>query len=630
MPTMPTTTHKNVAPAPRNSTPVQRTPTPVHTKKRLPRLSQLAFAVFCLVTGMVFLLRDVPAFAGLHTAATLSYLLAAPLVTAGAWMLDRPHRARSGRLLLITFHTLFFPLQFAYSWTDVEPLFGAVFSIVSLVILRPRFPQLTPRTRKAWLFAHVGICAGWVGLSFGMTVLAITGAVTADPALRHAAYEIMHIFDLSAVIPTVILANISGLVLALGTPWGLIKHRWVLIKFVIALAIPLFAGIIQSGWIEELQENTKDAATDPGSTGTALAICMVGYGVLLWVAMFLSVYKPGGMTRWGRKAAEAARADRGKPTSGPQRTPAIPAIIEAVRTVATDVAVFDIVLSDGRPLPTWEPGAHIDVVLPSSKIRQYSLCGSTATALQIAVLHDRAGRGGSAEFHALGAGAAIGIRGPRNNFPLVKAPAYLFIAGGIGITPFLPMIWKLDREQANWQLYYRGRTYDSMAFADELRRRHPGRVVAESSATHPRRDLAALLRATPPGVAVYSCGPVPMLDAVAAAMPCACPHGTLYMERFAAVTRDAEPGRPFEAELRRSGETVRVSADGTLLAAIREIEPTLDFSCEDGVCGSCETRVLAGQPDHRDSVLQEHERERCDVIYPCVSRAQGSRIVLDV
>lgn len=624
---MPTTTPPRAAAGrrPATSNPVTSAPA-IHSP--LARSSQLVFAVFCLITGVSLSVAEVPALSELQAAATVSYLLGAPLIAAAAWRLDGTPRSRIARWGLVTFHTVFFPLQFAFSWVGILPLFGTVLSVVSLVILRPRFPQLKPRGRKAWLLVHVGICAGWVGLSLGMTTLAITGAVTDDPQVRHVAYEIMHIFDLSVVIPTVILANISGLVLALGTSWGLIKHRWVLIKFAIALAIPVFAAIMQSGWIEELQEHTQDPAADPGGVGVALAVCMASYGLLLWVAMYLSMYKPGGKTRWGRKAAAAARAQRGRSTTT-QRTPALPATITRKRAIATDVAVFDIRPTDGRSLPTWEPGAHIDLVLPSGKIRQYSLSGGTADALQVAVLHERAGRGGSAELHSLHPGTTIGMRGPRNNFPLVPAPAHLLVAGGIGITPFLPMIAKLDQEHANWQLYYRGKTYAGMAFADELRQRYRGRVVLESSATHPRPDLATLLRATPPGVAVYCCGPEQLLDAVTAAMPTACPHGRLYLERFAAATRDAAPTHPFEAELRRSGETVQVPADSSLLAAIREIEPALDSSCEDGVCGSCEMRVLAGRPDHRDSVLQTHERDRCDVIYPCVSRAQGSRIVLD-
>jgi hypothetical protein len=144
-------------------------------------------------------------------------------------------------------------------------------------------------------------------LALAMTTLAITGATADDHAVRRGAYELMHIFDLTIVIPSVVLAVITGLVVSLGTPWGLVRYWWVLLKFVISLVIPVIATI-QSGWIEELQTRTADPAADPGGTGLVLVLCMLLYAALLWTAVILSVVKPGRKTRWARAAPHIARA----------------------------------------------------------------------------------------------------------------------------------------------------------------------------------------------------------------------------------------------------------------------------------------------------------------------------------
>ncbi|RZQ64906.1 oxidoreductase [Amycolatopsis suaedae] len=349
-------------------------------------------------------------------------------------------------------------------------------------------------------------------------------------------------------------------------------------------------------------------------TGTA-DVVFWGFGssVLSLVgALLLSLYKPGGRTPRGRR----------------KRQPGLRVRVADVRTVADGTVALTLRATGGQALPRWAPGAHVDLVLPSGRVRQYSLYGDPADAgcYRVAVLREPDGRGGSAEIHRLRPGAEIGIRGPRNNFPLVQAPAYLFLAGGIGITPFLPMIHELNRAGADWRLIYRGKSLSTMPFTDALARQYPGRVTLLPADTHARPDLAAVLRGCPDGVAVYCCGPESLLRAVEEH----CPAGTLHTERFAASGRaDAGPSTAFDAELRQSGVTVHVPADRTLLAAIQDVDPTVDLSCEDGICGSCVTRVLAGTPDHRDDVLQAHERDRTDVIYPCVSRVRGDRIVLD-
>ncbi|MFM9368711.1 2Fe-2S iron-sulfur cluster-binding protein [Streptomyces sp. Da 82-17] len=647
---------------------------------------QFLFGVFCVAAAVVLGLRDEGVFAGLQTAGVVGYALAGPVVAAAGWALGRPGLAARARTALIVFHLAFVPLQFLFSFGNFEPLAGMVLSTVFLVLLKPRFPRLSRRTRKIWLAVHIGAAVSWLGLSLAMTVMAIAGLTTDTHAVRHGAYELMHLFDLALVIPGMALAVVSGIVLSLGTPWGLVKHWWVLVKLVIALALPVFAAFAESKWIRELQRTTQDPAAEPGGTGVALVVCLATFTVLLGAAVVLSVFKPGGRTpagrraehrtehrteRWGERTTEhkvehkaeraaergarpartapvvsATRATPASPAAAVSPTaPAVPAggrsswtpvVVGEVRELADRVVELELWRAEAGRLPAWQPGAHIDLALPSGKVRQYSLCGDPGAddatdVYRIAVLREEDGRGGSAEVHALRTGAAVEIRGPRNNFPLVDAPSYLFVAGGIGVTPFLPMIRRLESEGAPWRLYYRGRTRAAMAFADELVETYPGRVIVTASDTHPRASLDGLLRATAPGVAVYCCGPGPMQADVAAAVRASCPHGRLYVERFVPGDRaDAGPDRAFEAELRRSGGVVRVAADESLLDALSEAAPALDFSCTNGICGSCETRVLDGTPDHRDDVLQEHERNRHDVIYPCVSRARGDRIALDL
>ncbi|MGC7098269.1 PDR/VanB family oxidoreductase [Amycolatopsis lurida] len=586
------------------------------TPRERPQAWQIGFAVFSAIAALVLFPGDDAVLPAIRMLGVAGYTLAAAVSIGCAIALPRD----GARRLLIGFHLAFVPSQFLFAFPNPLPNLGMLLSVLIVLGLRPRFPQLSPRARKVWLTLHVGISVGWLGLSLGMVTLALTGLLAGTHAVRHGAYEIFHIFDLAIVIPSVVLTIITGLVVALGTPWGLVKHRWVLVKFVISLSIPA-AAAVESRWVTELVARTADPVGEPGALGVSLVVVVGCFAVLLWTATTLSVIKPWGRTRWGRRELAVRR-----PASRPETA----VTITGRQQLAEDTIVLTVEQADR--LPAWEPGAHIDVVLPSGLVRQYSLCGDPATSdtYRIAVLHEPRGRGGSIELHELSVGTQLAIRGPRNNFQLADAPAYLFLAGGIGITPFLPMINRLATTGTPWTLVYRGRSLDRMAFADMLATTYPGHVRLLPADTHPRPDLADLLRATSPGTAVYCCGPEGLIDAVVAAMPTECPHGTLHVERFAAGTRaDTETNRPFDAELRRSKVTVRVPADRTLLAAIQEVDPALPSSCADGLCGSCVTPVLAGTPDHRDDVLQPHERDRTDLIYPCVSRAHSRLLVLD-
>ena len=290
--------------------------------------------------------------------------------------------------------------------------------------------------------------------------------------------------------------------------------------------------------------------------------------------------------------------------------------ITSRRTVADDVVELEL---SGPDLPDWTPGSHIDLHLAPGLVRQYSLCAPAraGSGFRIAVLHEPAGRGGSTFVHdRLAVGDRVEIGGPRNHFPLVSAPHYLFVAGGIGITPILPMIEAAEAAGARWQLLYGGRSRSSMAYLDRL---DDPRVTVQPGGL---LDLPAALAAAP-GAEVYGCGPAPMLDALVAACPAA------HVERFTPPEADL-PERPFDAVLERTGVTVRVPAGTSLLAAVEAAGVDVLQSCREGTCGTCEAVVLEGEPEHRDAVLDEVDRAANDVMLICVSRARGDRLVLDL
>ncbi|MFD5480008.1 PDR/VanB family oxidoreductase [Streptomyces hawaiiensis] len=282
----------------------------------------------------------------------------------------------------------------------------------------------------------------------------------------------------------------------------------------------------------------------------------------------------------------------------------------------------------GEPLPAWEPGAHVDVLLEPGLERQYSLCGDPAdrSAWRIAVLRESAGRGGSAHVHdQLGEGARVRVRGPRNNFTLEPAPRYRFVAGGIGITPILPMLAAAEAAGAEWTLLYGGRTRASMAFGAELGRYGDRVTIAPEDETG-LLDLPSVLDDVPEGTLVYCCGPGPLLDAVEAR----CPSGVLRVERFQPKERETGADTEFEVELARSGRTLTVAPDVSVLDTVRAAGVEVLYSCTEGTCGTCETDVLDGEPDHRDSVLTEEERAAGETMLICVSRCRGKRLVLDL
>lgn len=297
-------------------------------------------------------------------------------------------------------------------------------------------------------------------------------------------------------------------------------------------------------------------------------------------------------------------------------------VVAAVGPEADEVMGVRLVAPDGGELPAWKPGSHLDVFLPSGLQRQYSLCGDPGDrfSYRIAVRHIRDGGGGSQEIHErLRVGDWIRIRGPRNAFTFVDAPSYLFIAGGIGITPILPMVAAAG---SRGRLIYTGRNRASMPFLDRLRATADIRPDDEFGTP----DIAAAIASAEPGAAVYVCGPPPMLDAAVRSMFAGNPTGSLHTERFSATP--VVDGNEFAVTLARSGRTVQVGADETALTAIRRTLPGVVYSCQQGFCGSCKVAVREGAVDHRDHILPPEQRD--SHMLTCVSRAAGDSLELEL
>lgn len=290
----------------------------------------------------------------------------------------------------------------------------------------------------------------------------------------------------------------------------------------------------------------------------------------------------------------------------------------------------------GRRLPSWEPGAHIDLLLPTGTLRQYSLCSTPgAPGWRIAVLRESAGRGGSAFIHdELRPGTKVQVREPRNNFALTPASEYLFIAGGIGITPILPMLRQSTDAGRPWRLLYLGRSRKSMAFLEELRI-YGNQVQIHASDEGGRLDLSDLLTPSDATFHLYACGPVPLLAAIGQLTATWEEQSRSHFERFEAdpaeTTNAAINGKgniPFVLEL-ADGTEVTVASDCSALEALEKAGVPVISSCREGICGTCETPVLAGEIDHRDSLLSDAEKASMDTMMICVSRGRD-RLTLGI
>lgn len=312
-------------------------------------------------------------------------------------------------------------------------------------------------------------------------------------------------------------------------------------------------------------------------------------------------------------------------------------VVRSRSVVAADENVVSLVFTapDGRELPSWRSGAHLDVTLPSGAVRQYSLCGDPRdrSHYRIAVRRIPEGNGGSVELHdEVRVGDTLEIRGPRNAFPLATSGhlntakrQFHFVAGGIGITPILPMLATASDLRLSWTMTYVGRSKESIPFREELAR-YGDRITIRTDDELGLPTAEDLIPELHSNLAVYCCGPGPMLKVVRDAVA-EYPGAELHFERFAAPP--IENGVPFDVELKRSGAVISVPADRSALETILATRPGTAYSCRQGFCGTCKVRVLDGVPDHRDTILTEQQRAAGDMLI-CISRAEGGRLVLDL
>ncbi|MGY4766437.1 PDR/VanB family oxidoreductase [Kribbella sp. CWNU-51] len=315
------------------------------------------------------------------------------------------------------------------------------------------------------------------------------------------------------------------------------------------------------------------------------------------------------------------------------RETSMPLRVKSHQQVSSGVTELVLVADDSSELPSWAPGSHIDVQVRPGLVRQYSLCGDPEDRSQwrIAVLREPASRGGSAALcERVQPGDVLTATGPRNHFPLHDSPQYLFIAGGIGITPIIPMIAAAHAAGAEWRLVYGGRSEASMAYRDEVGSYGPERVLEWPQDRRGLIELDQLLAEPQSGMLIYCCGPEPLIAAVEA-KSAHWPHKTLQVERFAPrPLTEVAPNTSFEIELVDSDEVLVVPPDKSILEVVDEAGIYVLSNCEEGTCGTCQTTVLEGIPDHRDSVLDDDERAANDTMMICVSRARSSRLVLDL
>jgi len=305
---------------------------------------------------------------------------------------------------------------------------------------------------------------------------------------------------------------------------------------------------------------------------------------------------------------------------------------------AADICTFELVRADGGALPPFSAGSHIDVSLPNRITRQYSLCNDPAESHRylIGVLKDPSSRGGSKAIHELvKVGDVVEISTPKNHFPLAhEAKRSLLLAGGIGVTPILCMAERLATVGADFEMHYCTRSRDRTAFLDRIQRSSFVRRVQfhfDECSDDQRLDIAVLLAEPNAGTHLYVCGPKGFMDAVLSnARRQGWEESHLHYEFFAAEPVKSGADGSFEVMLSSSGKVVVVPKDKTVVEALAAAGTNVEISCEQGVCGTCLTRVLEGEPDHRDLYLSPEERAANDQFLPCCSRAKSARLVLDL
>jgi vanillate O-demethylase ferredoxin subunit len=303
---------------------------------------------------------------------------------------------------------------------------------------------------------------------------------------------------------------------------------------------------------------------------------------------------------------------------------------------AEGICSYELVRLDGAPLPPFAAGAHIDVHVGDQHVRQYSLCNAPHETHRylIGVLRDPGSRGGSLAMHErVDAGSVLSISAPRNHFPLVEAARTLLIAGGIGVTPILAMAEALAAKGAGFEMHYCARSPEHAAFRERLAASGFSRQVHfhyDSGDVAQKLDLSVLL-AAPSDQHLYVCGPSGFIEYVlASARAQGWPDAQLHVEYFSGAVIDTGGDQPFDVKLASSGQVLTVPAGRTVIQVLAEQGIDLPYSCEEGVCGTCLTRVLDGVPDHRDLYLTDEEHAANDQFTPCCSRAKTKLLVLDI
>jgi vanillate O-demethylase ferredoxin subunit len=304
---------------------------------------------------------------------------------------------------------------------------------------------------------------------------------------------------------------------------------------------------------------------------------------------------------------------------------------------ADGISSFELVPTVGTELPAFEAGAHIDVHLKDGLVRQYSLCNPPTERhrYQIAVLRDPSSRGGSTAMHDdIEAGHVITISAPKNHFPLEPATRSVLFAGGIGVTPILAMAEALSGAGADFEMHYNVRSPERTAFRERIAAApYADRVHFhyDSGDAAQKLDVASVLGAPKPGTHVYVCGPGGYIDHVlGTASALGWPPAQVHREYFNAVPVDETGDTAFDVKLASSGQVFTIPVGRTVVEVLEENGVDVPVSCEQGVCGTCLTRVLEGMPDHRDVYLTDEERAANDQFTPCCSRSKSPTLTLDL
>lgn len=375
------------------------------------------------------------------------------------------------------------------------------------------------------------------------------------------------------------------------------------------------------------------SGTDVGTWWyAAVSIAVITLGMLALIIR-LTVVALSGQKSERDKALQAAKAIRDKERSDTVLVTADDdsrekrsMVVHSAKTIATDVMAIRLIPVGGDRVAWWDAGSHITLHLPDGRERQYSLCGDPTdrSGYDIAVLNTHGHDAASSWIHAnVRAGMVITVSGPRNHFPMVPSREYLFVAGGIGITPIRAMIESVPANHS-WKLIYLGKNMSGMGYVDELVRKYPKQVTVHESESAGRFELTPVLSKTKADV--FCCGPESLMNLVEETVESPNAH----IERFSPVAREQDGGaKPFVVRLASTGKKVSVAADQTVVEALADAGVRVESSCGRGVCGTCEIRVVDGVPAHLDSVMPDSVKDEMQVFYPCVSRSKTPELTID-